>query len=183
MNTRPGKSCLKTPLLIALILLVAGYLLVLKNPLESLEQLEREEISLRHEFEKVHAQRTMSHLLIPQLDQVRRTLAELSRAFPDQFDQVQRRGDLFGSADAYRLRVSRLTFGDPVAHDFYLEHPFRLEAEGKFDDLYYFLYDVFYVPKAAVSLGNFVMRRSPVPGRLLLTQEGSFFQYASGADR
>ena len=110
------------------------------------------------------------------MKELRRQFSLVAKRLPESLALPALENDLIRAAANLHVQISNLDFGAAIDQEFYSRQPFRLEASGRFHDLYYFLYDVFYAAGNAVSLGDFVIRRSPEPDELLLTLDGSLYR-------
>ncbi len=152
-----------------------GYLLIVSPARDVLDEQEVREDELKMEFES--KQRKLMNLdafkqLFVELDEMH---SELRQLLPLRIDTATEVQAIKQAAANYNVVVSAASFQKTRTREFYEETPFTLEASGEHADLFYFVYDTFYVPARAVQLHDFLIERAN--GTLSLELEGAYSTY------
>ncbi len=168
--------------LILVVLLVAGYFLLVKEKTETLERVQQQEFALRSDFEE--KQRKAANLpdYEQQLEEMQELLETMFRQLPGKTEMDKLLVDISQTALAAGIDVQLFEPLAEVQQDFYAERPISIRMMGNYHEFGEFVSGVAALPRVVIlTMHNVSLRRasgSPAAeGRLILEGQVKTYRY------
>ncbi|KAA9131268.1 type 4a pilus biogenesis protein PilO [Marinihelvus fidelis] len=168
--------------LILVVLLVAGYFLLVKEKTEVLERVEQQEFALRSDFEE--KQRKAANLpdYEQQLEEMQELLETMFRQLPGKTEMDKLLVDISQTALAAGIDVQLFEPLAEVQQDFYAERPISIRMMGNFHEFGEFVSGVAGLPRVVIlTMHNVSLRRATgsaaAEGRLILEGQVKTYRY------
>jgi type IV pilus assembly protein PilO len=136
--------------LLALFILVMGYLLVFRDQQDELAGLERKEAELRQEFEKEQGRAVNLEPLKQQLAQMEQVLQQMLRQLPSKTEMPDLIIDISQTALSSGLNNELFQPGGEVPLEFYAEKPIKLRMVGTYHQFGAFVSGVASLPRVVI---------------------------------
>lgn len=135
---------------LALFIVVMGYLLVFRGQQEELASLERKEVELRAEFEKEQGRAVNLEPLKQQLAQMEQVLQQMLRQLPSKTEMPDLIIDVSQTALSSGLNNELFQPGVEVPREFYAEKPIKLRMVGSYHQFGAFVSGVASLPRVVI---------------------------------
>ena len=135
---------------LALFIVVMGYLLVFRGQQEELAGLERKEVELRAEFEKEQGRAVNLEPLKQQLAQMEQVLQQMLRQLPSKTEMPDLIIDVSQTALSSGLNNELFQPGVEVPREFYAEKPIKLRMVGSYHQFGAFVSGVASLPRVVI---------------------------------
>lgn len=136
--------------LVTLVILLLGYLLVIKGKTEELESLEANELTLRQEFEKEQGRAVNLQPLTQQLAQMEQVLQQMLRQLPSKTEMPDLIIDISQTALSSGLNNELFQPGAETPREFYAEKPIALRMVGSYHQFGAFVSGVASLPRVVI---------------------------------
>ena len=146
----PQKAKIVFCALLALFIVVMGYLLVFRGQIEDLEGLERKEGELRAEFEKEQKDAVRLEPLKQQLAQMDLVLQQMLRQLPSKTEMPDLIVDVSQTALSSGLNNELFQPEAEVLQEFYAEKPIKLRMVGSYHQFGAFVSGVASLPRVVI---------------------------------
>lgn len=170
------KSIFRHPITLSFLVFIVGYFLFIDPSLDRLERVERDEYELKDTFEFKHNKLVNKDLLKLQMREMDQMFQHLRGLLPYKIDINAKNNEIIKLADTNGVEVEEMEFNRERVFEFYIGIPFQLHASGHFDDLYYFIYDVFYKSGIAMGLRDFTIQHVEADGKQHLDIDGYLYR-------
>ena len=135
---------------LALFIVVMGYLLVFRGQQEELAGLERKEVELRADFEKEQGRAVNLEPLKQQLAQMEQVLQQMLRQLPSKTEMPDLIIDVSQTALSSGLNNELFQPGVEVPREFYAEKPIKLRMVGSYHQFGAFVSGVASLPRVVI---------------------------------
>lgn len=135
---------------LALFIVVMGYLLVFRGQQEELAGLESKEVELRAEFEKEQGRAVNLEPLKQQLAQMEQVLQQMLRQLPSKTEMPDLIIDVSQTALSSGLNNELFQPGVEVPREFYAEKPIKLRMVGSYHQFGAFVSGVASLPRVVI---------------------------------
>jgi type IV pilus assembly protein PilO len=146
----PQKAKVVFCIVLALFIVVMGYLLVFRGQQEELESLERKESELRADFEKEQGRAVNLEPLKQQLAQMEQVLQQMLRQLPSKTEMPDLIIDVSQTALSSGLNNELFQPGVEVPREFYAEKPIKLRMVGSYHQFGAFVSGVASLPRVVI---------------------------------
>lgn len=143
----PPAGKLTAMVLLALVVLGAGYWFVTRKSIEELEQHQAEEVRLRQVYEAKYKQAVSLELLREQLKEVRKTFEGLRRQLPDKSEVANLLVEITQAGLGRGLEFQLFQPGPEKPSGFYAELPISIQLVGGYHEFAEFASDVAAFPR------------------------------------
>ena len=135
---------------LALFIVIMGYLLVFRGQQEELAGLERKEVELRADFEKEQGRAVNLEPLKQQLAQMEQVLQQMLRQLPSKTEMPDLIIDVSQAALSSGLNNELFQPGVEVPREFYAEKPIKLRMVGSYHQFGAFVSGVASLPRVVI---------------------------------
>jgi len=135
---------------LALFIVIMGYLLVFRGQQEELAGLERKEVELRAEFEKEQGRAVNLEPLTQQLAKMEQVLQQMLRQLPSKTEMPDLIIDVSQTALSSGLNNELFQPGVEVPREFYAEKPIKLRMVGSYHQFGAFVSGVASLPRVVI---------------------------------
>ena len=146
----PQKAKVVFCIVLALFIVVMGYLMVFRGQQEELEGLERKESELRADFEKEQGRAVNLEPLKQQLAQMEQVLQQMLRQLPSKTEMPDLIIDVSQTALSSGLNNELFQPGVEVPREFYAEKPIKLRMVGSYHQFGAFVSGVASLPRVVI---------------------------------
>lgn len=146
----PHKAKVVFCILLALFIVLMGYLLVFRGQQEKLASLEGTEVSLRTDFEKEQGRAVNLEPLKQQLAQMEQVLQQMLRQLPSKTEMPDLIIDVSQTALSSGLNNELFQPGVEVPREFYAEKPIKLRMVGSYHQFGAFVSGVASLPRVVI---------------------------------
>jgi type IV pilus assembly protein PilO len=146
----PQKAKVVFCIVLALFIVVMGYLLVFRGQQEELEILERKESELRADFEKEQGRAVNLEPLKQQRAQMEQVLQQMLRQLPSKTEMPDLIIDVSQTALSSGLNNELFQPGVEVPREFYAEKPIKLRMVGSYHQFGAFVSGVASLPRVVI---------------------------------
>jgi type IV pilus assembly protein PilO len=146
----PQKAKVVFCIVLALFIVVMGYLLVFRGQQEELASLERKESELRTDFEKEQGRAVNLEPLKQQLAQMEQVLQQMLRQLPSKTEMPDLIIDVSQTALSSGLNNELFQPGVEVPREFYAEKPIKLRMVGSYHQFGAFVSGVASLPRVVI---------------------------------
>lgn len=158
--------------IVCLFILVMAYLLVIKGKRETLEQLERDESSLRRDFEDKQGRAANLGPLKQQLAQMEQVLQQMLRQLPSKTEMPDLIIDISQTALSSGLSNELFQPGPETPKEFYAEKPIALRMVGSYHQFGAFVSGVASLPRVVILTMHDISLK-PKEGKGAITSRGA----------
>lgn len=162
------------------IILLAGYLKIIKPQLEEIARLETQEVELKQTFDKQQRKAANLGAYQKQLEEMKRSFGAMLRQLPNKTEVESLLVDLSQTSTANGLKVEFFKPTGTVTKDFYAEYPITLRVFGTYHELGKFVSDVAALPRI-VTLHNISIKPADkeTTGELIMEMTAKTYHYLS----
>lgn len=146
----PKEAKIGACVLAAVLIVVLGWTLVIRDKTTTLEGLEAQEQTLRGEFEKRAGQAANLDPLRAQLEQMETMLRQMLRQLPSRTEMPDLIVDISQTALATGIATELFQPGAEVVRDFYAEQPINLQMSGTYHQFGRFVSGVASLPRVVI---------------------------------
>ena len=157
---------------LALFIVIMGYLLVFRGQQEELAGLERKEVELRADFEKEQGRAVNLEPLKQQLAQMEQVLQQMLRQLPSKTEMPDLIIDVSQTALSSGLNNELFQPGVEVPREFYAEKPIKLRMVGSYHQFGAFVSGVASLPRVVI-LTMHDINLKPKGGQGVITPGGA----------
>ncbi|MCU7929827.1 MAG: type 4a pilus biogenesis protein PilO [Candidatus Thiodiazotropha sp. (ex Codakia rugifera)] len=133
--------------LVSLIVLAAGYYLIIEDQLISLEGVEKKELELRKTFETKQAKASNLDAYRKQLEEMKQSFGTMLRQLPDKTEVAELLVDVSQTGLASGLEFELFKPKAEVPREFYAELPIELVVTGKYHEFGNFISGLAALPR------------------------------------
>ncbi|MCU7803509.1 MAG: type 4a pilus biogenesis protein PilO [Candidatus Thiodiazotropha sp. (ex Lucinoma borealis)] len=133
--------------LVSLIVLAAGYYLIIEDQLVSLEGVEKKELELRNTFETKQAKASNLEAYRKQLEEMKQSFGTMLRQLPDKTEVAELLVDVSQTGLAAGLEFELFKPQAEVPREFYAELPIELIVTGKYHEFGSFISGLAALPR------------------------------------
>jgi type IV pilus assembly protein PilO len=185
--SKPVKAFLLTLLIV--VILVAGYFLLVRDKWDQLEAVEQQEFALRTDFETKQQKAANLEAYEQQLAEMRELLETMFRQLPNKTEMDKLLVDVSQSALAAGIEVQLFEPQAEVPRDFYAEQPINVRMLGDYHQFGEFVSNVASLPRVVIlTMSDISLRRANArdrnagDGRLLLEGQVKTYRYIDEAE-
>jgi len=164
------------------LLLVAGYFLLIKDKWVTLERVQQEEFALRSDFEEKQQKAASLEAYEQQLTEMQELLETMFRQLPSKTEMDKLLVDVSQTALAAGIDVQLFEPLGEVLKDFYAERPISVRMMGNYHEFGEFVSGVAALPRVVIlTMHNVSLRRATgsaqAEGRLILEGQVKTYRY------
>lgn len=145
--------------ILSLLVIGLGYWVIIKPNLEQYDVLQRQEITLKAEFEAKQQQAANLNAYRNQLELMQERFGAMLRQLPAKHEMPGLLEDISKTGLAAGLKFDLFAPQAEITHDFYIEMPIKIQVEGNYNELAVFLSRVAQMPRI-VTLHDFTIERT-----------------------
>lgn len=165
-----------------ILLLVAGYFLLIKDKWVTLERVQQEEFALRSDFEEKQQKAASLEAYEQQLTEMQELLETMFRQLPSKTEMDKLLVDVSQTALAAGIDVQLFEPMAEVLKDFYAERPISVRMMGNYHEFGEFVSGVAALPRVVIlTMHNVSLRRATgsaqAEGRLILEGQVKTYRY------
>lgn len=163
------------------VILLFGYLKVIKPQLEEITRLQQHEVELKQKFDQQQRKAANLEAYKEQLEEMKRSFGAMLRQLPNKTEVESLLVDLSQTSTANGLKVEFFKPTGTVTKDFYAEYPISLRVFGTYHELGKFVSDVAALPRI-VTLHNISIKPAgkQSDGELVMEMTAKTYHYLSG---
>ena len=164
------------------LLLIAGYFLLIKDKWVTLERVQQEEFALRSDFEEKQQKAANLEAYEQQLTEMQELLETMFRQLPSKTEMDKLLVDVSQTALAAGIDVQLFEPLGEVLKDFYAERPISVRMMGNYHEFGEFVSGVAALPRVVIlTMHNVSLRRATgsaqAEGRLILEGQVKTYRY------
>lgn len=168
--------------ILLILLVVAGYFLVIKDKWAQLERVEQEEFALRADFEEKQQKAANLEAYEQQLAEMQELLETMFRQLPSKTEMDKLLVDVSQTALAAGIDVQLFEPTSEEYKDFYAERPINVRMLGNYHEFGDFVSGVAALPRVVIlTMHNVSLRRATggarAQGRLILEGQVKTYRY------
>lgn len=160
---------------VCVVVLIAGYMVVVKPQLEQLEAAESKEVSLKQEFERKQSKAANLEQYQEQMTEIERSFGTLLRQLPSKTEVAELLSEISAAGAVNNLDFKLFQPEKEVPLEFYAELPIQLEVEGEYHQFGRFVSDVAKLPRI-VTLNDFKIGEGS-DGVFFMTAQAKTYRY------
>lgn len=145
--------------ILSLLVIGLGYWVIIKPNLEQYDVLQRQEITLKSEFETKQQQAANLNAYRNQLELMQERFGAMLRQLPAKHEMPGLLEDISKTGLASGLKFDLFAPQAEITHDFYIEMPIKIQVEGNYNELAVFLSRVAQMNRI-VTLHDFTIERT-----------------------
>lgn len=161
-------------LLLAILVLVAGYFLLTKDTLTELEKVQKEELALRDTFVSKHRKAINLASYKLQLEEMKETFSALTRQLPDKTQVADLLVEITQAGLGHGLEFDLFEPKSEKPAEFYAELPISIKVTGQYHQIAEFVSDVAAFPRI-VTMHDLQMKKSGE--KLVMTGIAKTYRY------
>jgi type IV pilus assembly protein PilO len=120
--------------LVAIVVMIAGYYFVIEDQLTELDKVERSELDLRKEFESKQSKASNLDAYRQQLEEMKQSFGTMLRQLPDKTEVAELLVDVSQTGLAAGLEFELFRPLDEIPKDFYAELPIQIVVNGEYHE-------------------------------------------------
>lgn len=167
--------------IVCILILVAFYMLKVKNQIASLEVVERKEVQLKEEFKEKKALAINLEAYREQMIQAEQTFGVLLKQLPDQNEIPDLLVDVTQAGLSRGLQFEQFKPSGEISRGFYTEKPVNIVVNGSYHQLAEFVSDVASLPRI-VNVDDFKISRREEGGLRMEAVTKTYYYDEGGAD-
>lgn len=187
LGSAPGSVRYFLLAVLLILIIVAGYFLLIKDKWVSLERVQQEEFALRSDFEEKQQKAANLEAFEQQLAEMQELLETMFRQLPSKTEMDKLLVDVSQTALAAGIDVQLF---EPLAEehkDFYAERPISVRMMGNYHEFGEFVSGVAALPRVVIlTMHNVSLRRATgserAEGRLILEGQVKTYRYIDEAE-
>ncbi len=146
--------------LLLLVIMVGGYFLLVKNKIEKLDQVEKQELVLRADFEAKQQKAANLEAYEAQLAEMQELLETMFRQLPGKTEMDKLLVDISQTALGAGIDVQLFQPNAEAKHDFYAERPISVRMLGDYHQFGEFVSGVASLPRVVIlTMHDIALRR------------------------
>ncbi|MEW8154937.1 MAG: type 4a pilus biogenesis protein PilO [Candidatus Thiodiazotropha endolucinida] len=134
-------------ILVAVLVLVAGYYLIIEDDIASLEAVQKEEQKLRADFVKKQSKAANLEAYRKQLEEMKQSFGTMLRQLPDKTEVAELLVDVSQTGLASGLEFELFKPLDEVPREFYAELPIQVKVTGQYHEFGHFISGLAALPR------------------------------------
>ncbi|MBT3091777.1 MAG: type 4a pilus biogenesis protein PilO [Candidatus Thiodiazotropha endolucinida] len=134
-------------ILVAVLVLVAGYYLIIEDEIASLEGVQKEEQKLRADFAKKQSKAANLEAYRKQLEEMKQSFGTMLRQLPDKTEVAELLVDVSQTGLASGLEFELFKPLDEVPREFYAELPIQVKVTGQYHEFGHFISGLAALPR------------------------------------
>ncbi|MBT3015155.1 MAG: type 4a pilus biogenesis protein PilO [Candidatus Thiodiazotropha sp. (ex Clathrolucina costata)] len=134
-------------ILVAVLVLVAGYYLIIEDEIASLEGVQKEEQKLRADFAKKQSKASNLEAYRKQLEEMKQSFGTMLRQLPDKTEVAELLVDVSQTGLASGLEFELFKPLDEVPREFYAELPIQVKVTGQYHEFGHFISGLAALPR------------------------------------
>ncbi|MEW8682136.1 MAG: type 4a pilus biogenesis protein PilO [Candidatus Thiodiazotropha endolucinida] len=134
-------------ILVAVLVLVAGYYLIIEDDIASLEGVRKEEQKLRADFVKKQSKAANLEAYRKQLEEMKQSFGTMLRQLPDKTEVAELLVDVSQTGLASGLEFELFKPLDEVPREFYAELPIQVKVTGQYHEFGHFISGLAALPR------------------------------------
>jgi type IV pilus assembly protein PilO len=146
-------------ILVAILMIVAGYYLVIEDQLVRLDTVQKKEQTLRKDFEKKQAKAVNLEGYRKQLEEMKESFGTMLRQLPDKTEVAELLVDVSQTGLAAGLEFELFKPLDEVPREFYAELPIQIVVRGEYHEFGDFISGLAALPRI-VTIHDIKIKRS-----------------------
>ncbi len=146
-------------ILVAILMIVAGYYLVIEDQLVRLDAVQKKEQTLRKDFEKKQAKAVNLEGYRKQLEEMKESFGTMLRQLPDKTEVAELLVDVSQTGLAAGLEFELFKPLDEVPREFYAELPIQIVVRGEYHEFGDFISGLAALPRI-VTIHDIKIKRS-----------------------
>jgi type IV pilus assembly protein PilO len=150
-------------ILVAILMIVAGYYLVIEDQLVRLDTVQKKEQTLRKDFEKKQAKAVNLEGYRKQLEEMKESFGTMLRQLPDKTEVAELLVDVSQTGLAAGLEFELFKPLDEVPREFYAELPIQIVVRGEYHEFGDFISGLAALPRI-VTIHDIKIKRSSGKG-------------------
>ncbi|MEJ2610018.1 MAG: type 4a pilus biogenesis protein PilO [Candidatus Thiodiazotropha sp.] len=167
--------------LLALIVIVAGYYLIIEDQIAGLETVQKKELDLRREFEKKQAKAANLEAYRKQLEEMKQSFGTMLRQLPDKTEVAELLVDVSQTGLASGLEFELFKPQGESPREFYAELPIKIIVYGEYHEFGSFISGLAALPRI-VTIHDIKIKRGSsketgTGGDLLLEATAKTYRY------
>ncbi|MBW9264209.1 MAG: type 4a pilus biogenesis protein PilO [Candidatus Thiodiazotropha sp. (ex. Lucinisca nassula)] len=166
-------------ILVAVLVLVAGYYLIIEDEIASLEGVQKEEQKLRADFAKKQSKAANLDAYRKQLEEMKQSFGTMLRQLPDKTEVAELLVDVSQTGLASGLEFELFKPLDEVPREFYAELPIQVKVTGQYHEFGHFISGLAALPRI-VTIHDIKINRTSkedVNADLLLEATAKTYRY------
>ncbi|MFI0456090.1 MAG: type 4a pilus biogenesis protein PilO [Candidatus Thiodiazotropha endolucinida] len=166
-------------ILVAVLVLVAGYYLIIEDDIASLEAVQKEEQKLRADFVKKQSKAANLEAYRKQLEEMKQSFGTMLRQLPDKTEVAELLVDVSQTGLASGLEFELFKPLDEVPREFYAELPIQVKVTGQYHEFGHFISGLAALPRIVTIHDIKISRTSKgdADADLLLEATAKTFRY------
>lgn len=182
LGSAPGSVRYLLLSVLLILLVVAGYFLLIKDKWVTLERVQQEEFALRSDFEEKQQKAANLEAYEQQLTEMQELLETMFRQLPSKTEMDKLLVDVSQTALAAGIDVQLFEPLGEVMKDFYAERPISVRMMGNYHEFGEFVSGVAALPRVVIlTMHNVSLRRATgsaqAEGRLILEGQVKTYRY------
>lgn len=146
--------------ILLLVIMVGGYFLLIKNKVEQLERVEKQELALRADFEYKQQKAANLEAYEAQLAEMQELLETMFRQLPGKTEMDKLLVDISQTALGAGIDVQLFQPNTETKHDFYAERPISVRMLGEYHQFGEFVSGVASLPRVVIlTMHDIALRR------------------------
>lgn len=172
-------------LILALVILAAGYWFMIKDKRQTLEQRERVETQLKQEFREKHQKAANLEAYEQQLEEMEEMLAVMLRQLPSRTEMPDLLNDISQTALGVGIDNELFEPRSEVGRDFYAEQPISVRMVGTYHQFGEFVSTVATLPRVVIlTIQDIALQPIEGPGgRLRMDGTITTYRYLDESER
>jgi type IV pilus assembly protein PilO len=165
--------------LVAILVMIAGYYLVIEDQLTQLDKVERNELDLRKEFESKQAKASNLDGYRQQLEEMKHSFGTMLRQLPDKTEVAELLVDVSQTGLASGLEFELFKPQEEIPKDFYAELPIEIVVKGDYHEFGNFISGLAALPRIVTIHDVKIMRGNPkeATSKLKLVATAKTYRY------
>ncbi|MCF6262185.1 MAG: type 4a pilus biogenesis protein PilO [Xanthomonadales bacterium] len=165
-------------ILLAVVIVVTGYLLLIKDKQEEIRRVQGAELSLRQEFEFKQQKAANLDSYRKQLTDMEEMLKVMVRRLPGKTEMDKLLVDVSQTALGVGIKNDLFRPGAEIVHDFYAEKPITIKMRGSFHQFGDFVGSVASLPRVVIlTMNDIAMKKAKGDNPDELVLEGTVKTY------
>ncbi|MBR9728119.1 type 4a pilus biogenesis protein PilO [Shewanella intestini] len=165
---------------LSICVIAASYYLFISDAINAMEAEQRQEQTLRDDFQTKYRLAANLKLYREQLVIMEAQFAELLKMLPSENEMPGLLDDVTFVATDSGLRINSLDWEDEIVRDFYIEFPIKMSVIGEYHELGKMVSGIAKLPRI-VSLHDFVIKRTD-SGQLSMDILAKTYRFKEGAE-
>jgi len=166
---------------VSILILVAGYFLVIQGQLENLDRARAQEIKLKQEFERKQAKAANLEKYKAQLEEMKKSFGTMLRQLPSKTEVEDLLVDISQTGLAAGIEFQLFQPGQERQIEFYAELPIKMKMTGTYHQFGRFVSGIAALPRI-VTLHDINITRDKKTGKLVMDVTAKTYRYMDEAE-